>query len=123
MSSSFCPDSSCSTLSHLVTTKSASSLFQHRFMNSIQELLIAPLSYMELIVGFLTGTVLRGLVIGNLVMVIGRMLVHAHPKIRSIYFYFIAMTALLFSAVGMIAGLLGRPGIISLSSPRLSSHR
>jgi ABC-2 type transport system permease protein len=88
--------------------ESASSIFQQRFMNSIQELLIAPLSYVELIVGFLTGSVLRGLVIGNLVMVIGLLLVHAQPHDLAIYVYFMLVTALLFSAVGMIAGLLGK---------------
>ena len=88
--------------------ESASSIFQQRFMNSIQELLIAPLSSGELVVGFLTGSVLRGLVIGNLVMVIGLMLVHAHPHDLFIYVYFMLATALLFSAVGMIAGLLGK---------------
>src|ERR1022692_4288202 len=51
--------------------EAASSIFQHRFMNSIQELLIAPLSYVEILVGFLTGSMLRGVVIGTLVMIIG----------------------------------------------------
>lgn len=88
--------------------ESASSIFQQRFMNSIQELLIAPLSYIEIIVGFLTGSVLRGLVIGNLVMAIGLLLVHATPQHLLIYFYFMCATALLFSSVGMIAGLLGK---------------
>ena len=88
--------------------ESSSSLFQQRFMNSIQELLIAPLSYVELIVGFLTGSVLRGLVIGNLVMLIGLLLVHAGPHDGFVYFYFMGVTALLFSAFGMIAGLLGK---------------
>lgn len=88
--------------------ESSSSLFQQRFMNSIQELLIAPLSYGEIVVGFLTGSVLRGLVIGNLVMVIGLFLVQTAPRDLFVYFYFMAMTALLFSALGMIAGLLGK---------------
>jgi ABC-2 type transport system permease protein len=88
--------------------ESASSLFQQRFMNSIQELLIAPLSSVELVVGFLTGSVLRGLVIGNLVMLIGLFLVRAFPHNGVTYFFFMLMTALLFSAVGMIAGLLGK---------------
>ncbi|MDQ6768157.1 MAG: ABC transporter permease [Candidatus Eremiobacteraeota bacterium] len=88
--------------------ESSSSLFQQRFMNSIQELLIAPLSYVELIVGFLTGSVLRGLVIGNLVMLIGLVLVRTAPHNALIYGYFMCMTALLFSAFGMIAGLLGK---------------
>jgi ABC-2 type transport system permease protein len=88
--------------------ESSSSLFQQRFMNSIQELLIAPLSYVEIIVGFLTGSVLRGLVIGNLVMLIGLLLVKAEPHDLWVYLYFMVMTALLFSAFGMIAGLLGK---------------
>lgn len=88
--------------------ESASSIFQQRFMNSIQELLIAPLSSVELVVGFLTGSVLRGLVIGNLVMLIGLLLVHAHPHDLFVYVFFMLVTALLFSAVGMIAGLLGK---------------
>ena len=88
--------------------ESSSSLFQQRFMNSIQELLIAPLSYIEIAVGFLTGSVLRGLVIGNLVMLIGLALVHIAPHNLFIYFYFMCVTALLFSAFGMIAGLLGK---------------
>lgn len=88
--------------------ESASSLFQQRFMNSIQELLIAPLSYIEIILGFLTGSVLRGFVIGNLVMVLGVLLVHAGPHHPFVYFYFMCATALLFSSVGMIAGLLGK---------------
>lgn len=88
--------------------ESSSSLFQQRFMNSIQELLIAPLSSAELVVGFLTGSVLRGLVIGNLVMLIGLLLVRAAPHDIAIYAFFMCVTALLFSALGMIAGLLGK---------------
>ncbi len=88
--------------------ESASSIFQQRFMNSIQELLIAPLSYGELVVGFLTGSVLRGFVIGNLVMVLGLVFVRVVPHHPLVYLYFMCVTALLFSAVGMIAGLLGK---------------
>ncbi len=88
--------------------ESASSIFQQRFMNSIQELLIAPLSPLEIVAGFLTGSVLRGLVIGNLVMLIGLLLVGVHPRHVVVYISFMTLTALLFSAVGMIAGLLGK---------------
>lgn len=88
--------------------ETSSSMFQQRFMNSIQELLIAPLSYVEILVGFLTGSVLRGLVIGNLVMIIGLALVHVGPHHLAAYFFFMAVTSLLFSAGGMIAGILGK---------------
>jgi ABC-2 type transport system permease protein len=88
--------------------ETSSSMFQQRFMNSIQELLIAPLSFVEILVGFLTGSVLRGIVIGNLVMVIGLTLVHVTPSALGAYFFFMSMTAVLFSACGMIAGILGK---------------
>jgi ABC-2 type transport system permease protein len=88
--------------------ETSSSMFQQRFMNSIQELLIAPLSFVEILVGFLTGSVLRGIVIGTLVMVLGLVLVHVGPHDWSTYIYFMAVTALLFSSCGLIAGLLGK---------------
>ena len=88
--------------------ESSSSIFQQRFMNSIQEILIAPLSYLEILVGFLSGSVLRGVVIGNLVMFIGVALVHFAPRHWGAYAYFMCATALLFSAAGMISGLLAK---------------
>jgi ABC-2 type transport system permease protein len=88
--------------------ETSSSMFQQRFMNSIQELLIAPLSFVEILVGFLTGSVLRGIVIGTLVMALGLALVHVGPHDWSTYFYFMTVTALLFSSCGLIAGLLGK---------------
>jgi ABC-2 type transport system permease protein len=88
--------------------ETSSSMFQQRFMNSIQELLIAPLSFAEILVGFLIGSVLRGLVIGNLVMLLGVVLVHVAPRDMGTYFFFMTVTSLLFSACGLIAGLLGK---------------
>ena len=88
--------------------ETSSSMFQQRFMNSIQELLIAPLSFVEILVGFLAGSVLRGLVIGNLVMVLGLVLVHVGPRDFGTYAFFMTVTSLLFSACGLIAGLLGQ---------------
>jgi len=88
--------------------ESASSLFQQRFMASIQEILIAPLSYLEFLVGFLAGSVLRGLVIGNLVMLIGVFAARSVPHNWGLYLFFSIVTAVLFSAVGVIAGLLAK---------------
>src|ERR1700737_243978 len=88
--------------------EASSSLFQQRFQMSIQEILIAPLSYLEFLAGFLAGSVLRGLVIGSLVMLIGYLAVRAVPHNWPAYLYFSAATSLLFSAVGVIAGLLAK---------------
>jgi ABC-2 type transport system permease protein len=88
--------------------ESSSSLFQQRFMLSIQEVLIAPLSYIEVLLGFLTGSVLRGVVIGCLVMLIGFAVVHAGPNNVALFCYFMFVTALLFSSLGMIGALLAK---------------
>jgi len=66
------------------------------------------LSFVEILVGFLTGSVLRGVVIGTLVMVLGLVLVHVGPHDWGTYLYFMTVTALLFSSCGLIAGLLGK---------------
>ncbi len=88
--------------------ESASSLFQQRFMLSIQEVLIAPLSYFEMLIGFLTGSLLRGVVIGCLVMLIGLLVVHSGPANIPVFCFFMFVTALLFSSVGMIGALLAK---------------
>jgi len=88
--------------------ESASSLFQQRFQMSIQELLIAPLSELELLFGYLTGSILRGLAIGALVMAIGLLVVRAAPQNGWVLFFFMLATSLLFSSIGMIGGLLAK---------------
>ena len=88
--------------------ESSSSLFQQRFQMSIQELLIAPLSELELLLGYICGSILRGLAIGALVMVIGLIVVHAAPQNGLVLFFFMFVTSLLFSSIGMIAGLLAK---------------
>jgi ABC-2 type transport system permease protein len=88
--------------------EAASSLFQQRFQLSIQELLIAPISDLELLLGYLTGSILRGVVIGALIMLIGLLVVHLEPRNAPALAYFMFFTALLFSSVGMIGALLAK---------------
>ncbi|MBV8172787.1 MAG: ABC transporter permease [Candidatus Eremiobacteraeota bacterium] len=88
--------------------EAASSLFQQRFQLSIQELLIAPLSDLELLLGYLTGSILRGIVIGALIMAIGFLVVHVAPLNGLILFGFMFATSLLFSSLGMIGALLAK---------------
>ncbi|HTV73927.1 MAG TPA: hypothetical protein VME66_09510, partial [Candidatus Acidoferrales bacterium] len=51
--------------------ETSSSVFQGRFLNSIQELLIAPLSAGEIVTGFLLAAVIRALIIASLVLLVG----------------------------------------------------
>jgi ABC-2 type transport system permease protein len=84
----------------------SSSLFQGRFMNSIQELLIAPLSAYELVAGYVLGSLARSLLIAALITVLGVVLVHIAPRDWLLYLLVIALVSMLFSALGLIFGLL-----------------
>jgi ABC-2 type transport system permease protein len=43
---------------------SSSSLYFQRFARHIEEILVAPLSYTEMIAGYITGALVRGVLIG-----------------------------------------------------------
>jgi ABC-2 type transport system permease protein len=83
----------------------SSSLFQGRFMNSIQELLVAPMSAIEIVGGFILGSLARSLLIAGLITVLGAVLVHAVPQDWLSYFTVICVVSVLFSALGLIFGL------------------
>lgn len=86
--------------------ESSSSVFQGRFMNSIQEMLIAPMSALEIVGGYLIGSLTRAFVIALLITAIGILVVHTAPHNVPLYVVTICLVSLLFSALGMIFGLL-----------------
>ena len=84
----------------------SSSVFQGRFMNSIQEMLIAPMSAGEMVFGFIIGSVARALVIANIIMLLGLIFVHTLPQNWPLYFFVMILVSVLFSALGIIFGLM-----------------
>jgi len=87
-------------------SESSSSVFQGRFMNSIQELLIAPLSAIELVLGYIVAGVVRAIFIALLITGLGAVLVHAYPTNWGLYVLTIVLVAVLFSSLGIIFGLM-----------------
>lgn len=83
----------------------SSSLFQGRFMNSIQELLVAPMSAVEIVGGYIVGSISRAFLIAGLITILGIFLVHAVPRDWALYIGVIALVSVLFSALGLIFGL------------------
>jgi len=83
----------------------SSSVFQGRFMNSIQEMLIAPMSAYEIVGGYLLGSLARALLIAALITGIGVFIVHTAPRDWLLYFGVIVLVSLLFSALGIVFGL------------------
>jgi ABC-2 type transport system permease protein len=84
----------------------SSSIFQGRFMNSIQEMLIAPMSATEIVGGFVIGSLVRALIIAGLITALGELLVHTLPSDWLMYFCVLILVSVLFSALGLIFGLL-----------------
>jgi len=86
--------------------ESSSSLFQSRFMTSIHELLVAPLSAAEIVTGFVLSSVLRALLIAFLILGVGFVMVHTLPQNWTLYFAMTILVATLFASIGIIFGLL-----------------
>ncbi len=93
---------------HLITSSyenTCSSLFIARWHNHIQEVLLSPLSYFEMVVGLLAGGVARGVVVVCGVFLISQvfeLIIIQHPLLA---LFFIVAIAVIFSCVGMIAAL------------------
>jgi ABC-2 type transport system permease protein len=86
--------------------ESSSSLFQARFMQAIQELLIAPMSALEIAGGYILGSLARSLLIAVLITALGFALVRTLPSDWGLYLLVICMISVLFSSLGLIFGLL-----------------
>ena len=84
---------------------SSSSLFISRWANNIEELLVTPLSYFEMVIALLIGGLVRSLVIACGVYSVSLFFVRfplAHP---AAVFYFLVAVSLTFSSLGMIVAL------------------
>jgi len=86
--------------------ESSSSLFQGRFMNSIQELLVAPLSAVEIVTGYILASILRAILIALLILGVGFIMVRTSPENWALYFGMTILVSALFGAIGLIFGLL-----------------
>jgi len=85
----------------------ASSFFQARFLNSIQELLIAPLSSAEIVLGFVIASIVRALALALLMVVVGYGLAQTLPQNWGLFALVTTLVAILFAALGLIMGTLG----------------
>ena len=84
----------------------SSSVFQGRFQNWIQELLIAPISAFELVLAYVVAGVLRAIFIAILIAVLGVVLVHTAPANWFLFFAVVVVVAVLFASLGIVAGIM-----------------
>lgn len=105
---------------HLISgsfENTSSSLFISRWHNHIQEVLLSPLSYFEMVLGLLAGGVLRGTIVSGGVFVISAAFSGvgvAHPVAA---LYFLLTISVVFSCAGMMAALWAKDfGMLSMWS-------
>jgi len=83
----------------------SSTVFQGRFQNAIQELLIAPLSAFELVMGYVVAGIARAWFLALLITALGAIFVHTAPVDWGMYALTVTLVGVLFSSLGIICGL------------------
>jgi ABC-2 type transport system permease protein len=84
--------------------ETASSFFQGRFLNSIQELLIAPLSAVEIVTGYITGAIVRAIVVAGLMQILAFALTKTLPRDWALAIGVTVLVAIIFGSVGLVMG-------------------
>ncbi|MDP3762654.1 MAG: ABC transporter permease [bacterium] len=85
--------------------QTSSSLFYQRFLRHIEEVLTAPMSYLEIISGFLVAGILRGVVVGAGVYVLALLFTVASVAHLGVFLFYTVTVSLVFSLAGLLVGI------------------
>ncbi|HBQ20334.1 MAG TPA: ABC transporter [Deltaproteobacteria bacterium] len=80
-------------------------LFMARYDTSIQDILLTPLSYLQMVFAFTIGSIIRGLIVGVLVLATGCILLKLPIYSMAATLIFLLLTSLIFASFGIITGL------------------
>lgn len=78
----------------------STSLFSARFQKSIEEILVSPLSNHLLLLGYISGGIIRGLIIALLVFVVACFFIPLNPPHIALSFLVILLVSAIFSLAG-----------------------
>lgn len=81
------------------------SVYFGRFTKNIEEVLVAPLSYGEIILSYVIGGVIRGLVVGAGIYVIAVLFSAATISNWGLFLFYSVAVSAIFSLLGMVVGL------------------
>ena len=93
---------------HLISSSyenTSSSLFIARWHNHIQEILLSPLSYFEMVLGLLSGGIVRGFLVVTGVFLVSLIFSITHIHHPFLLLYFIISISIIFSCAGMMSAL------------------
>jgi len=86
----------------------ATSLFSIRFQRNIEEMLVSPMHYSLMLLGFTLGGILRGLIVAILVFLVSAFFVEMDLRHLPLSLLIVTLTAGLFSLAGFTNGILAR---------------
>ena len=84
---------------------SSSAMFFQRWIKSIHEMLVAPFAYLEMVISFVLSAVMRGLVVGTGVLIIGLLFKAVHIANFPLFLLLAVAIAVIFSLLGILVGL------------------
>jgi len=87
---------------------SSSAIYFAKFIRSIEEMLVAPLSYFEIMLGNVLSAVVRALVIGIAIVGMGILFGAVSMHNFFLFFIYIIAIAVVFSLLGIITGLVAK---------------
>jgi ABC-2 type transport system permease protein len=86
-------------------SSSSSSFYFARFTRSVEELLVAPLSYLEIIIGYMLGAITRSLIVAALIVLVGVLFGAVTLADPLLFTFYIMGVAGIFSLLGLLVGL------------------
>jgi ABC-2 type transport system permease protein len=84
------------------------SFFSNKFQRNIEEMLVAPMPSYIILCGYVAGGVMRGLIVGGLIIIVALMFTKLSVAHYWATFVFAFCTALLFSLAGFINGIFAK---------------
>ena len=89
-------------------TNVASSFFSSKFQRFIEEIMVSPVPNYVILIGYLTGGICRGIVVGVIVLVVSSLFANVSIVSPEITIVIFILTALVFSLGGMLNGMFAR---------------
>ena len=84
---------------------SSSTVYFQRFIKTIEEMLVAPFSYIEMVLGFVTSAIVRALIIAAGVLIIGILFGAVVVANFLLILFYVFSISLIFALLGIIVGL------------------
>ncbi len=85
--------------------QSSSSVYFAKFIKSIEEMLVSPLSYLEITIGYVVGGIARALVVGFGILIIGLLFGAVTLANLPLFIFYVIAIAIIFSLLGILVGL------------------